>query len=91
MGIAAEECVSFSQGIQTGKCVDISDTAKMCEVEAWCPLEIDSEWIYYTKTLGVEVLRNYVNMTQKLYWNAYRNIYMSNSTILLYVYVNQST
>ncbi|KAG5840744.1 hypothetical protein ANANG_G00191920 [Anguilla anguilla] len=29
-------------GIQTGKCVDYSDTVKTCEVKAWCPLEIDT-------------------------------------------------
>ncbi|KAG7480559.1 hypothetical protein MATL_G00057540 [Megalops atlanticus] len=29
-------------GIQTGKCVNYSDTIKTCEVVAWCPLEIDT-------------------------------------------------
>ncbi|XP_046904113.1 P2X purinoceptor 4b [Hypomesus transpacificus] len=28
-------------GIQTGLCVNYSDTIKTCEVQSWCPLELD--------------------------------------------------
>ncbi|KAI1900689.1 hypothetical protein AGOR_G00052490 [Albula goreensis] len=31
-----------SNGIQTGKCMNYSDTVKTCEVRAWCDLEIDT-------------------------------------------------
>uniref|UniRef100_A0A8C9TD40 P2X purinoceptor n=1 Tax=Scleropages formosus TaxID=113540 RepID=A0A8C9TD40_SCLFO len=30
-------------GVQTGKCVNFSDSARTCEVFAWCPVETDSE------------------------------------------------
>uniref|UniRef100_A0A8C1SK98 Purinergic receptor P2X, ligand-gated ion channel, 4b n=1 Tax=Cyprinus carpio TaxID=7962 RepID=A0A8C1SK98_CYPCA len=29
-------------GVQTGRCVQYSDTIKTCEVQAWCPLENDT-------------------------------------------------
>ncbi|KPP64066.1 P2X purinoceptor 4-like, partial [Scleropages formosus] len=29
--------------VQTGKCVNFSDSARTCEVFAWCPVETDSE------------------------------------------------
>ncbi|KAI2661563.1 P2X purinoceptor 4 [Labeo rohita] len=31
-----------SNGVQTGRCVQYSDTIKTCEVQAWCPLENDT-------------------------------------------------
>ncbi|XP_062382846.1 P2X purinoceptor 4-like [Sardina pilchardus] len=34
---------SRSNGVQTGKCVNFSDTVKTCEIFAWCPLEIDDK------------------------------------------------
>ncbi|KAL4609575.1 P2X purinoceptor 4 isoform X2 [Arapaima gigas] len=30
-------------GVQTGKCVNFSNTVRTCEVFAWCPVETDSE------------------------------------------------
>ncbi|XP_066544813.1 P2X purinoceptor 4b isoform X1 [Amia ocellicauda] len=30
-----------SSGIQTGRCVNFNETVRTCEVQAWCPLEIN--------------------------------------------------
>lgn len=31
-----------SNGILTGKCVPVNDTYKVCEIQGWCPAEIDT-------------------------------------------------
>lgn len=39
-------------GVQTGHCVQYSDTIKTCEVQAWCPLENDNiipKWVSLVK------------------------------------------
>uniref|UniRef100_A0A8C9SX09 P2X purinoceptor n=1 Tax=Scleropages formosus TaxID=113540 RepID=A0A8C9SX09_SCLFO len=44
---AASPCslgaVNGYRSVQTGKCVNFSDSARTCEVFAWCPVETDSE------------------------------------------------
>uniref|UniRef100_A0A6Q2Y7Y6 P2X purinoceptor n=1 Tax=Esox lucius TaxID=8010 RepID=A0A6Q2Y7Y6_ESOLU len=35
--------ITLLKGIQTGLCVNYSETVKTCEVLSWCPLEIDTD------------------------------------------------
>uniref|UniRef100_A0A3B4ZK51 Purinergic receptor P2X, ligand-gated ion channel, 3b n=1 Tax=Stegastes partitus TaxID=144197 RepID=A0A3B4ZK51_9TELE len=72
-------CMSFPQGILTGKCVPFNTTIKMCEIKGWCPAEIDT--IKTTPMMEVENFTIFIkNSIRFPYFNYTKGNFLPNIT-----------